>query len=72
MRTVLEDDVATGILIIDVEEGPRTDLKDVVFIGAEDLLPENFVDRLEFRVGTPAPVDLNVLGTDLYRIRNFF
>lgn len=70
LLSVTEDPEGRGDVIrIGVAEGPRTDLVDVSFPGAEDLVGPGLREELRYRPGVPAPGDLNDLGSDLYRLR---
>ncbi|MCB1150811.1 BamA/TamA family outer membrane protein [bacterium] len=70
LLTVTEDPEGRGDVIrIGVTEGPRTDLVEVSFPGAEGLVDLGLREQLRYRPGVPAPGDLNDLGPDLYRLR---
>lgn len=77
LDSVVTDDAAGGdVLHISISEGPRTylDAVEAVVVGPDSsgfALPDpaDLLAGLAHVPGTPAPADLNDLGTDIYRLR---
>lgn len=57
------------VVHISIDEGPRTYLERLEFVGAAPLSPAELGEGLVFREGRPVPADLNDLGQDLYTLR---
>ena len=60
------------ILHISVVEGPRTIIRQVDFVGSGPISHERLRELLELVEGSPAPMDLNAFGGDIYAIRDLY
>lgn len=70
--TVQDTRLHGDVLYISLQEGPRTILDEVLFVGAEPLRENQLRSHLELLEGVPAPSDLNDFGHDLYALRDLY
>jgi outer membrane protein insertion porin family len=60
------------ILYISIDEGPRTMIDEVVFVGAAPLGEGELRRVMGLVEGQPSPPDINGLGEDIYRMRRLY
>jgi outer membrane protein insertion porin family len=68
LRVLDENDARGDVLLIAVEEGPRTIIDSIEIVDPEPLEEEDVRRLLRFRAGGPAPARAADLGGDIYRI----
>lgn len=69
--TVTEPETG-DVLYISVDEGPRTIIRAVAFVGEEPLRERDLRRVLTLTEGDPSPADLNAFGEDIYRMRRLY
>ncbi len=75
--TVKLDSITTleglgDVLHFFVDEGPRTIIRRISFVGMEPMTTDELRGVMHFHAGMPAPADLNALGRDIFAIRDLY
>lgn len=60
------------VLHISVDEGPRTYIRTLSFLGTGPLSEEALRDVIQLSEGKPAPATLNAFGGDIYAVRDLY